>query len=80
MEFHPIIARDGGLLSYGPDTGDIFRRAATYADRILKGDKPADLPVQAPTKYELVINLKTAKLLGLTISHNLLVLADEVIE
>jgi len=78
--FHASFARDGGLFSYGPDNADIFRRAAGYVDRVLRGATPAELPIQVPIKFELVINLKTAKALGLSVPSTLLATADEVIE
>ena len=76
----PIIARDGGLLSYGAEFRDIFRRSASYVDSILRGAKPSELPVQLPMKYLMVVNLKTAKALGLTVPPSILLTADEVIE
>jgi putative ABC transport system substrate-binding protein len=76
----PVLVRSGGLMSYSPDRVDIFRRAASYVDRILRGEKPGDLPVQQPVKFELVVNLRAAKALGLTVPDKLLVAADEVIE
>jgi putative ABC transport system substrate-binding protein len=76
----PQFAREGGLLSYGIDLVDSYRRAATYVDRILRGEKPGDLPVQFPTKFEMVLNRKTAKALGLAVPPSILLRADEVIE
>jgi putative ABC transport system substrate-binding protein len=75
-----VYSREGGLLSYGPDIVDIYRRSASYVDRILRGTKPAELPVQLPTKFEMVLNAKTAKALGLTVPQSILLRADEVIE
>jgi putative ABC transport system substrate-binding protein len=78
--YQSAFARDGGLLTYGVDYDDSYRRAATYVDRILRGAKPAELPVQLPTKFEMAINLKTAKALGLTVPQSILLSADEIIE
>jgi putative ABC transport system substrate-binding protein len=78
-EYAPLV-RDGGLISYGPSFDDMFRRAAVYVDKVLKGAKPSELPVEQPTRYYLVVNLKTAKALGLKIPQPLLLRADEVIQ
>jgi putative ABC transport system substrate-binding protein len=75
-----FFVRDGGLLSYGPDGADLFRRAPSHVDRILRGAKPADLPVQVPVKFEMAVNAKTAKALGLTVPQSILLSADEVIQ
>ena len=78
--FDSLFAKDGGLLSYGPDPVDNWRRAASYVDRILRGAKPADLPVQLPTKFEMIVNIKTAKALGLEVPLSILLRATEVVE
>jgi putative ABC transport system substrate-binding protein len=75
-----VFVADGGLMSYGTDNDDLLRRAADYVDRILKGHRPGDLPVQNPTKFELVINVKTAQAMGLTVNRDILLVADELIE
>jgi putative tryptophan/tyrosine transport system substrate-binding protein len=80
VSYTKVIPRAGGLLSYGADLGDLWLRAAIYVDRILRGAKPADLPVQLPTKFEMALNLRTAKALGLTVPQSILLRADEVIE
>ena len=80
MGEHSEVARAGALFSYGADMNDLFRRAAGYVDQILKGQKPAEMPIQLPTKFELVVNLKTAQALGVTMPPTLLVLTDDVIE
>ena len=80
VAYQSAFARDGGLLSYGPDVVDIFRRAASYVDRILRGAKPAELPVQLPTKFEMILNRKTAKALGLEVPLSIMLRATEVIE
>ena len=80
MYFFPVFVEEGGLMSYGPSDADLFRRAAGYVDRILKGTKPGELPVEQPTKFDLYINLKAAKTLGVTIPESFLTRADEVIE
>jgi putative ABC transport system substrate-binding protein len=77
---YSFFVKDGGLLSYGPNPVDVFRRSAFYVDRILNGEKPAELPVQMPVKYDMALNAKTAKALGLTVPQSILLRADEVIE
>jgi putative tryptophan/tyrosine transport system substrate-binding protein len=78
--WNPIFVKDGGLFSYAPDLSDILRRSASYVDRILRGAKPSDLPVQLPVKFEMALNVKTAKALGLAVPQSILLRAEEVIE